>query len=178
MAPRAKSPWLILGLLSQGPRSGYDIRREVEEATVHFWRESFGAIYPALARLVRTGLIRVVATPHSARGRRVYALTPKGKRALAQWLERPPEIEVGRSELMLKLYVGESLDPEVLAGHIRAMAQRHALVLDYLNVAERAIEGSPRVRTYRLLAIRAGQRLAVARLEWADEAIGVLSGLG
>ncbi len=177
MAPRAKSPWLILGLLSQGPRSGYDIQREVDEATVHFWRESFGAIYPALARLVREGLVRAVATPANARGRKAYALTANGRRSLQAWLEQPPEIEVGRNELMLKLYVGETLAPDVLAGHIQSAAQRHAEVLDYLNFAERALDGSPRVRAYRLLAIRAGQRLAEARLQWAEDALRVLSKL-
>jgi PadR family transcriptional regulator PadR len=48
-----------------------------------------GAIYPALRRLERDGLLASRETKHQGRTRRVYSLTPAGKRALvgkrAEW---------------------------------------------------------------------------------------------
>lgn len=32
----------ILGLLAEGPLSGYDIKKEVEERLSHFWSQSYG----------------------------------------------------------------------------------------------------------------------------------------
>ena len=42
----------LLGMLSLGPMSGYEIRQPIEESIGNFWRESFGQIYPTLKRLV------------------------------------------------------------------------------------------------------------------------------
>ena len=42
---------VILGLLSIGPRSGYDIKAVVDRSTRFFWAASYGQIYPELRRL-------------------------------------------------------------------------------------------------------------------------------
>ena len=48
---------VILGLLSLGPRSGYDIKTVVDRSTRFFWAASYGQIYPELRRLEDEGLI-------------------------------------------------------------------------------------------------------------------------
>ena len=57
MARMSKSKWAILGILSMGPNSGYDIKKFTEEVLSHFWRESYGNVYPLLARLLAEGLV-------------------------------------------------------------------------------------------------------------------------
>jgi PadR family transcriptional regulator AphA len=52
-----KTEFAILGLLASGPRSGYDIRKEVQDTLSHFWNESIGHIYPMLRRLHGKGLV-------------------------------------------------------------------------------------------------------------------------
>ncbi|MGH9601902.1 MAG: PadR family transcriptional regulator, partial [Terriglobales bacterium] len=41
----------LLGLLSLGPQSGYDLKKRMEQSIAHFWSESYGQIYPTLRRL-------------------------------------------------------------------------------------------------------------------------------
>ena len=42
----------VLGLLSHGPRSGYDLRKAVELSVGYFWGPAKSQIYAVLPRLV------------------------------------------------------------------------------------------------------------------------------
>src|SRR5215510_2965958 len=77
---------VVLGLLSLGPLSGYDVKTVVDRSTRFFWAASYGQIYPELRRLENEGLIDGEDTPTGRRRRRVYRLTPVGRRALIDWL--------------------------------------------------------------------------------------------
>ncbi len=39
----------VLGALSVMPMTGYAVRESIRDVLGHFWSESFGQIYPALA---------------------------------------------------------------------------------------------------------------------------------
>ncbi len=49
--------YALLGLVRLRPRSGYDLRRVFESTPMAYFSSSPGAIYPALGRLERGGLI-------------------------------------------------------------------------------------------------------------------------
>ncbi len=49
---------VILGMLAQGQRTGYDIKQFVDKSTRHFWAASYGQIYPELKRLEDQGLVQ------------------------------------------------------------------------------------------------------------------------
>lgn len=40
MAKEHKSRYAVLGMLSLGPMSGYDIKKVIEESINNFWQES------------------------------------------------------------------------------------------------------------------------------------------
>jgi hypothetical protein len=40
------SRYALLGMLSLGPGSGYDLKKRIEGSLAHFWSESYGQIYP------------------------------------------------------------------------------------------------------------------------------------
>jgi DNA-binding PadR family transcriptional regulator len=42
----------ILGVLAFEDSTGYEIRKLLSETTAHFWKESYGQIYPALEVLL------------------------------------------------------------------------------------------------------------------------------
>ena len=77
---------VILGLLSIGPRSGYEIKATVDRSTRFFWAASYSQIYPELRRLEREGLIEGEESPNGGRARRVYSLTAAGREELEAWL--------------------------------------------------------------------------------------------
>ncbi len=74
----------LLGLLSLGPMSGYEMRQMMERSTANFWTESYGQIYPALKRMVKDGLATVEEQTKDGRAKKVYKLTGEGERRSAQ----------------------------------------------------------------------------------------------
>jgi DNA-binding PadR family transcriptional regulator len=84
--PRGPLPGRVLGLYAlsvmdrDGPVYGYSLAERVSERTFGAWRPGAGAIYPALQSLVERGWAR------SAREgrRRLYAITPRGRKVLKQ----------------------------------------------------------------------------------------------
>lgn len=76
---------LILSLLEDGPRHGYDIGKRIEERSGGRLRLRIASLYPMLVRLESRGLIRGrwVERPGERR-RRAFSLTPGGRRMLAR----------------------------------------------------------------------------------------------
>jgi PadR family transcriptional regulator AphA len=109
---RGATPFVILGLLRFGPLSGYEIRAELVRAASSFWGESYGQIYPALHALRQSGRVKVLPSGRTRgetgrRAKSTYAITPKGRAALDEWLALPPRSEPPRNELLLKLYLAD-----------------------------------------------------------------------
>jgi DNA-binding PadR family transcriptional regulator len=76
--------FVILALLEEQPRHGYELIRELEERTGGAYRPSPGVVYPTLALLEDEGFARVVAAEG---GRKLYEITDAGHEALEK--ERP-----------------------------------------------------------------------------------------
>ncbi|HET7764124.1 MAG TPA: PadR family transcriptional regulator [Burkholderiales bacterium] len=76
---------IVLAALSAGPAHGYAVIEEIKRRSAGAFELPEGTIYPALHRLEHAGLLasRWVTTD-SGRRRRVYALTRRGQRALAE----------------------------------------------------------------------------------------------
>jgi DNA-binding PadR family transcriptional regulator len=80
----------ILGLLSMQSMSGYGLRKVFLTTAMKTFSASPGAIYPALQRLKRAGLIEgTVEKKNTLRPRMVYDLTRRGRAALVESLSRP-----------------------------------------------------------------------------------------
>ena len=80
----------ILGLISQRPMTGYDLRKVFTTTPMWHFSSSPGAIYPALQRLENSGLIKgIVEGQDTLRPKRVYTLTEDGRQVLEQSLEQP-----------------------------------------------------------------------------------------
>jgi DNA-binding PadR family transcriptional regulator len=80
----------VLGLVSQQPMSGYDLRKVFATTPMGHLSSSPGAIYPALRRLEQSGLVRgTTKARDTLRPRRVYSLTKEGKTALRRRLTQP-----------------------------------------------------------------------------------------
>src|SRR3954453_10708149 len=78
----SSTAYVILGMLSWRPMTGYEIKSLVDKSTRFFWAASYGQIYPELRRLAADGLIEGKASPQGGRRRNVYRLTPAGRREL------------------------------------------------------------------------------------------------
>jgi transcriptional regulator len=82
---KGASEMLVLALLEDGDRHGYEIARRIGERSEGALRYGAASLYPLLYRLERRGLIdgRWVEKAGQRR-RRFYRLTPAGRRELTR----------------------------------------------------------------------------------------------
>jgi PadR family transcriptional regulator, regulatory protein PadR len=74
---------LLLGVLDAEPGHGYAVISALRERSDGALDLAEGAVYPALHRLEAAGLLASDWQPVGGRRRRMYRLTPDGRRALA-----------------------------------------------------------------------------------------------
>ena len=173
------SKYAILGMLTFGPRSGYDLRREIEASISHFWSESYGQVYPVLRDLVAAGLATVTVEPGDGRpDRKVYTITNDGLNVFRHWLKRPAPASPNRNELLLKLFFGRQVSNQDLMAVVQQYRDQWAA-----GVAEwEAIAGSIQQTAStedldsrdRLFTLRYGELIGRATIAWADEVLATL----
>ncbi|MFQ5936162.1 MAG: PadR family transcriptional regulator [Acidiferrobacterales bacterium] len=130
---------LCLGVLTFGDMTGYDIKKQFEEAFSHFFPASFGSIYPALAELTRDGLATCEDVAQDKRpDKKVYRITDAGRRLLREALMRTPPRHKVRSEFLVLLYFAHLLPSEHLASVLDQRAADIKSLLSLLREAEQA----------------------------------------
>jgi len=72
--------FVVLALIAEQPRHGYELIKELEDRTGGAYRPSPGVIYPTLSLLEDEGFIRPAA---GDAGRKLYEATDEGREALA-----------------------------------------------------------------------------------------------
>ncbi|TVT59094.1 helix-turn-helix transcriptional regulator [Amycolatopsis rhizosphaerae] len=85
----------LLGLLENGPRHGYELKRAYDERFALERPLHYGQVYATLARLLRNGLVTEVGTePGSGPERKSYAITNAGVTDVEKWLTTPEKPEL------------------------------------------------------------------------------------
>ncbi len=88
---------LVLGLLNESPKHGYEIQKWLEQTRTDAWANVLpGSIYHALQQLHKEGFVQVSETPQVGhRLKAIYAITDAGrmefKQLLRQALHHPPQ---------------------------------------------------------------------------------------
>lgn len=85
--------YIVLGLISVEPQSGYSIIQYLAPSSASGWNASPGSIYPILKRLEEHGMITgTIEAEHDLRPRKSYTLTRAGAQKLDTWLRQVPEM--------------------------------------------------------------------------------------
>ena len=139
--------YVVLGMLDWlGPSTPYRLKRVMSESVEDFFPVPHTSFYAEPSRLAGAGYLE----EHLERGgrrRKTYALTERGRSALASWLEEP-ETRPGEFRFpgMLKIFFGA--DPTTFAGaqaaHHRGLATRFEAVRDAADRGE--VEVAPQRR--------------------------------
>jgi PadR family transcriptional regulator, regulatory protein AphA len=168
----SSTAYVILGLLTRQPMSGYEIKSFVDRSTRFFWAASYGQIYPELRRLAEAGLIEGKPTPQGGRKRTVYRLTPDGRRELRRWLEVEPEVFEYRDEGLLKLFFSGAA-PDAAVEAIEAKRAYHARKLEQLREIEPLAQAAADRFPY--MVLRYGLEQSEFAIRWCDRALAELA---
>ena len=119
--------YALLGLLSEQPKYGHQLRQEFEEKTGDVWPLNVGQVYTTLQRLERDGLVESDAWDSEGPQKR-FRITAAGEQELAEWLTSPIDLTVPpRDELVIKVLVALDLPGvdvrEVLQVHRRYLVE-------------------------------------------------------
>jgi PadR family transcriptional regulator AphA len=129
--------YIVLGLLSlAGEATPYELKRMVAVGVGNLWSLQHAQLYTEPERLARAGYL-TEEREDGGRRRKRYALTGRGRRALADWVATPTdELTELRDPGLLRLFFGA--DPKVLAS---VQLEVHERKLREYEETHAAIEG-------------------------------------
>ena len=162
---------LCLGVLSQGDKTGYEIKKCFEKCFRHFFIAGYGSIYPALAELARRGHVAARDVEQSGKpDKRIYSLTDEGLAALQGELAGAEPSHKVKSEFLVLMYFGHLLDPERLIEVLDSMIhQWERLLWDEIEEVERQheIEGAKPLSPGEKFAVGYGRTVLNAALAYS-----------
>lgn len=172
------SKYAVLGMLSIGPMSGYDIKKLIAETVGHVWSESYGQVYPALRELVEEGLATVATEQQAGKpARKVYTITDAGLAALRRWVAGPIAPRPRRNELLLKLFFGRHVSAAHFVAVVEEIREQEARALAALAAAEASASPADRASPdfpYWMMTLRFGLLMSETTLRWCDETLAAL----
>jgi DNA-binding PadR family transcriptional regulator len=131
---------ILLGLLKESPKHGYEIKKEIKEILSLFAGIDLKSIYYPLRILEKKGLVTKRITKPGRRPQRlVYTLTPKGESRFKELLTKSLlNFKRPQFSLDLSLYFLNYIKPDTLKRRLRARLH----VLEGLSRGLRQMIGS------------------------------------
>lgn len=167
--------YVVLGLLSIKPQSGYDITNYFDE-DMYSWSASPGSIYPMLKRLEKQDIIVGELDASDSRPRKVYSLTEEGEILLDEWLASTPrmrpfyeerEMALLRFQFMqYRFTISQTIKWVENYLQLVNMADSHRV--SYAQATRDALEESGKSTVYNLLILEASEMDQQTLRNWLE----------
>lgn len=175
----------LLGFLSFGPATGYELKHAFENSIQHFWNADLSQIYRTLESLKDEGLVTMrIEQQETKPPKHIYSITEQGRAELVRWLSEPTvELPTVRNPFLFKVFFGALLPKETVLEHLRRFdAALHERLEVYKQIQEylpkRCREQGLRVHKPFLLAtVRLGLRNLEVQQQWCRELISEIERL-
>jgi DNA-binding PadR family transcriptional regulator len=170
---------VLLGMIAAAPSTGYDLKQAFATTPLGVYQPSSGALYPALRRLERAGLLCTEpADAGQGRSRRrfVYHITEPGRATHAAWVRRPVNPATISTDLPLHLMRFVMMERVAPRADVLAFL---ADLRDALGAYVDELEGYAAAMTipgqHTLLALDHGIAWYTASFAWTKRTINALS---
>jgi DNA-binding PadR family transcriptional regulator len=176
--PLTRFEQVLLGVIADEPRSGYGLKRLFNATPASVYQPSPGALYPALRRLVRRGLLSVEQTVSSGRrAQRLYHVTAAGRAAHLDWLRQPVVPATIASDLGLHLMRFAMMEKQLSREDVLAFLKSLADALDgfVCGMEQYVASGVQSSRPHAQLALEHGIAVHRASLEWTRSTMAALT---
>jgi DNA-binding PadR family transcriptional regulator len=130
MAPAlTATSYAILGLLALKPWTTYELAQQMDRALGRFWPRAESKIYEEPKKLVAHGLAKASTELVGKRPRTVYTITPKGRRALAEWVPTSGAGPVIEFEQLIKVFFAEHATKGALLANLEQVREESGQLL-------------------------------------------------
>ena len=172
--------YTLLGFLSYGPLTGYDLKKHMDNSTQFFWYAGLSQIYPTLKKLAEEGLVEATVIPQEGKpDKKIYLITEAGRAMLMDWLVEPiDKLSPTKDPALLKLFFSGALDKETLLEQLRRQLALHrAQLAHYQQETTAYIEqiiaetGLTREGALWELTRQFGEEYERAYIRWLEQAI-------
>jgi PadR family transcriptional regulator AphA len=128
---------VCLGMLTDGPATGYDLKKEFESSFGHFFAAGYGSIYPALSWLADNKLVSCEEIPQEGKpDRKVYRITDEGHQFLRTALKNTRPCHKVRSEFLATMCFAHLMDKD----DVQAVLDHRLTEIDRYKELFRSIE--------------------------------------
>lgn len=162
----------LLGLLLNGPMTGWELMAAAQERIGQFWTLTQSQVYRELAGMAERGLLS--AGPTGPRERKPYQVTPPGRAAFAEWLAGDPGEDQIRIPLLLTIAFAGHLPEERLAQIVAERRAVHEERLARYRAARETLDELGERASARRATLEFGLRHEQAVLDWFDVLPGFL----
>ncbi|CAH0344751.1 PadR family transcriptional regulator [Bacillus sp. CECT 9360] len=176
MTKENHTKYAVLGLLTTGCHTGYSIKQMIHGRLNHFWKISYGQIYPTLKHLVDEDLATVMnSTQDGKPDKKEYHITQKGELALQSWLQTPiNDIPTEKNELLLKLFFSRHQSIDITINHINTYYEKLRLRFNtYEDITKMISENLSEKADaqFWLITLDYGKRMTQSAIEWCEDAM-------
>jgi DNA-binding PadR family transcriptional regulator len=130
---------ILLGFLTNGEKTGYEIKKEMESSTNFFFNTSQGSINPAFKKLEKNGLVTSREEVEKGRLKKIFSITKKGNKAFLEWMNQDVPIPKMKGEILLRMFFFSKI-----AGNERA-----ELIANYVSLMEENVIGLKKIMKYK-----------------------------
>ena len=116
--------YVILGHLALRSWSTYELAKQLERSTRHYWPRAQSKIYEEPKKLVARGLATATREYTGRRPRTVYTITAAGREALRRWLDEPPQPPLAEFEGAVKLLFAEQGTKSQLLANLASIREQ------------------------------------------------------
>jgi PadR family transcriptional regulator, regulatory protein AphA len=182
--------YAMLGLLTYGPMTGYNLKKIFDRSISHVWAASLSQIYRELSTLEKKGYVYSNIEKQEDRpDKRIYNITEEGRESFQNWLTDFPENTSSpkRDEFMLRIFFGSKLGKEQLINQFKRFIIEKKEYLKLLRhieknfsiyCAEFPIDSPEKEEIFWHFTITRGIMTLESVIRWAEECIGELEEYG
>jgi DNA-binding PadR family transcriptional regulator len=167
--PLSPFSYVILTLIGQGGAGPHDLVRMMRQGRV-YWTAADSQYYAEPKRLEKLGYLKSRKVPGKTRARTHYALTKKGREALAEWVRTPAPLPRIQSEPVVRLMATDVTDAEAVREGLASLRDEIAEQERRLDDAEEIAKTLPEREAFLMMNHRLARAFLHAHLEWLKEA--------
>lgn len=147
--------YVILGLLTQKPMTGYEIKQKFEGALSEFWYANHSQILSGIKTVDRRDMIQYkIQIVGNSLEKKVYTITEAGKKEFNIWLKKREGLEATPKDIFrLRLFFSNELPEEMQMELIQDQLELHRERLQHLEKNKTYLAGCVRKKCLRSFVI-------------------------